>query len=171
LRFPSSAHEVLKMKKIFLLFFGFSLSASVYADVIIFNMSEKNSIEITYRICDVNFKTVEQKCNENYNSIVINAVNDNASKNYVVISPTIPNLEENHLERMEIISAVEKDGSDKILAQTNYKINEEPGGTQCFGLIAITHQGYSHLKRVIILNDMKQSPYILCDFSSWNIGI
>jgi hypothetical protein len=128
-------------------------SKTILNNATVYNMSSEYSMEISYKICY--FYTdysVPFTCYPSQN-IIINA---KKGQNYSVITPPSPS---SPIQKMflEITKATEKDSAGNVVSQGNYTLND----TESVCSVEFS----SDQRKWIILNDMNQSPNILCDES------
>lgn len=153
------------MKKIILLpicfaVILFSKIAGATEGAMIFNMSKRYDMHVIYRICEHYYKI----CTEE-REIIISAKKDAQSKNYYNFLPDSKS-ENDPLNEMAVIvsSALEKDENGNIISQSNYVRTDYPARFgSCIVPFLNIKMGHGF---ALILNDMNESPYIVCQSDS-----
>lgn len=133
------------------------------ADVVIFNKSTKYDMEITYNFCSGDSGYT---CTPN-ELIKIKRVGTNNKDGYAVIQT--PPVVAPSRQFVNIISAVQKDGNGKVVAEALYNI-DEIDGFEC-GASTVRSDNYVasyKISRAIYLEDHAQLPIITCSVRTYN---
>jgi len=133
---------------------------------VIFNMSDKYDIEATYRVCFYQDSTKSWSCKTN-NTVLIKAKNSPQDQNYIVITESTIEPGETAAQ-LQMISAIEKDETGKIVAQEKYMDEARNITSNCIGILyrpddVTTPNIVADTE--LVLNDMHQSPSIVCSQS------
>lgn len=133
------------MKNFYSLLILFFFCKTYANEAIIFNMSERNDMTVFYKSCY--YKDTIRKCGLMKNIIIKN-------KSFVKFKP------DSEINTVVVISTEEKDRYGNILAKGGYWYND--------GISSSCYAGMDNISNylgIIILNDMNESPYILCNYA------
>lgn len=130
-------------------------------------MNDKYDISATYRICSYDSQN-KKSCGDN-STILIKAKKLSNDKNFIVIKQNQPPRPGIKSITLEMMSSVEKDDTGIIVAEEKYRDDSRNLAGTCSGVLYRSDTQSSPIPLVgdseLTLNDMHQSPFIVCNYS------
>jgi hypothetical protein len=157
------------MKKLLFLILGLSnVALADSGQVILFNMSQNNIMDVTYRICTTDTQ-YNESCDRDI-TVSINVKKSPGDKNYITINQEGKIPPNTKAITVHLISATEKDSMGNIVAKGKYFRNRY--ASTCSPNLYYKEDQLSHLglDSSFAFDDMHQSPYITCIPSALDIS-
>ncbi len=123
-------------------------------------MSESSDMRVSYHVC-FDGPQRSPSCADPV-TVLIKHKKSDADQNYIVVTSPFPPLQTPGFIFIHVISAIEQDRDGHTQSKGIFSSDED--GDTCGGVFNGLYYNHLIVKRNqgIILNDMHQSPYILC---------